>query len=465
MILEDRLQRIAFARVISDLIEADSVIEAAEINTLEEIMSEYNISPEMLAEAKTRNLEWSLRTLASATAEQRDQIKKTLKNLSLTDGTCVPNEALQIMATVSVLDGTGEVFSVASNETVVDNQTVIFIEDSNASRVDDNIRDNYRSISNEFHLAGFRFVYIPKISSDYKQMEPEYLHKAICYMAPTLAEDRVSAIQRDLCSITTSRFCRELLYRKLGIGILGCQPSLLIKIGDSFIADSIYQEERRICLSNFLKVGLSEDVLTQITDFLDQYKELVNCVSTVEVLPPTKRFIYSGFHRSLFNLIAFYHERTEYKLVIDIQNKAESVLSFSPVSGNLETESLRLTPLASALYILIIQQSQFGNGLDWREHPGSVEKNRILQSFNTIYSYIGNRESPVEYKDRILVSRIKKELRKQQDVIANIDSFIPMLQNQNNCSSYYVPASSKEIFVIEDGREIPMAQSRFWSNL
>lgn len=37
MILKDRLQRIAFARILSDLIEADSIIEDDEMRFLEDL--------------------------------------------------------------------------------------------------------------------------------------------------------------------------------------------------------------------------------------------------------------------------------------------------------------------------------------------------------------------------------------------------------------------------------------------
>lgn len=39
MLLKDRLQRIAFARILSDLIEADSIIEEDEMSFLEDLTS------------------------------------------------------------------------------------------------------------------------------------------------------------------------------------------------------------------------------------------------------------------------------------------------------------------------------------------------------------------------------------------------------------------------------------------
>lgn len=43
MLLKDRLQRIAFARILSDLIEADSIIEDNEMRFLEDLNERFRI--------------------------------------------------------------------------------------------------------------------------------------------------------------------------------------------------------------------------------------------------------------------------------------------------------------------------------------------------------------------------------------------------------------------------------------
>lgn len=43
MLLKDRLQRIAFARILSDLIEADSIIEEDEMRFLEDLNERFRL--------------------------------------------------------------------------------------------------------------------------------------------------------------------------------------------------------------------------------------------------------------------------------------------------------------------------------------------------------------------------------------------------------------------------------------
>lgn len=466
MIFEDRLQRVAFARVISDLIEADFIIEDTEMRFFEDINSRFHISRDMLTEAKKKNFAWALNTLKSLSEEQKTEVRNVLQELALSDGTCVPYEALQIIAALSVLDGKGEVFSIPSSTSYVENMKAVYIESEDDTVEDKYITDHYRAISNELNLAGFDFVYIPQIARDYSLMGEEYLRKSISYMIPSLTEERISGIQEELCSITTSRFCRDLLSGKMGIDVLGCRPALLIKIGESYVvgADSMDDSEK-LPFSNYLKINIEGNILNQVVEFVDSYRKLVNCSSYVEVQPVTKKFLYYGFHRSLFDLIAFCKDRTEYKMLINLENHKDPVISFISDDSEYEAEELKMTPMATALYLLMVQQSVFGQGLDWREMPGKEGKDSLLEKFNSIYSIVGNRSDCKDYKDRVLVSRIKKELRKLSSIVSNIDVFIPELKIINSNSFYNVPVPPDSILVQEGGSRVGIMKSEFWSKL
>lgn len=314
MLLKDRLQRIAFARILSDLIEADSIIEDDEMRFLEDLNERFRISREMLAEARKKNFAWALNTLKHLSDEQKSEIRQVLKDLSMSDGTCVPNEALQIMAALFVLEDKGEVFSIPSDSSHIDNLKVIYIENQDGTAESSYIYENLEAICKAFNQAGFDFVYIPKIAEEYKSMGEDYLRKVITYMIPSIPSAMASSILNNLCSITTSRFCREILYAKVGVNVIGCKPSLLFKTGESYVVDAYNQEEsERQSFSNFLRIELEGDILSQITTFLDNYKKIVTRDCITEMHPVSDKFKYSGFHRSLFDLIAFCRERVDYK--------------------------------------------------------------------------------------------------------------------------------------------------------
>ena len=464
MILQDRNQRIAFARIISDLIEADFIIEADEIKKLGEIKDKFNISQDMLIESRKRTFEWAVSILCQLKNSEKQEVKDALCGLALSDGSCVPLEALQIMSLLSALDGKGEVFSIPSANNYVDNMKVIYVENEDGTEESEYVSGHYRAICNEFHMAGFDFVYIPQIAKDYKYMDQKYLNEAISYMIPSLDEGRKNSIQADLCTMTTSRFCRYILYGKMGLKVLGTKPALLFKTGESYVVNGA-DDDARIPYSNYLKIDLEGNALQQIVALMDTYRGMVNTTSNIEVHPYTKKFLYYGFHRSLFDLIAFCKNKVEYYLVFDINKKEGDKLYFRSKDDANNIIPLKLTSLAMALYMLIIRQSLFGDGLDWRENITSADKAALIDKFNKIYYPIGNGKTAVKFKDRTLVSRMKKAIESQKSSILNINSFIPELKQGDNLALYSVPVPPGEMYVVEDGEEVLMTKSAFWKEL
>lgn len=125
-----RTQKIAFARIISDLIEADFIVEEREMEFFENIISKngLNISESMLIEAKTMDFAKAVRFLKELDGKGRTSIIKILKDLALSDGTCVPLEAIQIFALEQAMEHDAYLYSVPLKEIGIDNMKVIYIE-------------------------------------------------------------------------------------------------------------------------------------------------------------------------------------------------------------------------------------------------------------------------------------------------------------------------------------------------
>lgn len=445
----ERQQKIAFARIISDLIEADFIVEQGEMDYFEEIISRnmLSIKRPMLSEAKRLTLAKAIRALKKLSDAEVDEVIDLLKGLSLSDGTCVPLEAIQILAIIQALKGGAEVFSVKSCDLQIENMTAIYIENEKDTSANDFIENNYREINNEFALAGFRFVHIPHIARDFDSMDRDYLKKVVSYMIPSASDDRVDKICGDLCGISTSRFCRDLLYKKIGINLLGAKPSLLFKINDSsIVAPHSGDDSERVTYSNFLLIDLGEDILKTIRDLVDTYSNMVNCAIAVESQPQKRKFLYYGFHRSLFDLISYGKEMKEYRLVIDLSQRDNPVL-FESVDGT-DTLHIKLSAQEYALYALIAEESLSGKGLDWREQIDKSEKRAILKKFNAIYAKTGKGKSAKDYKDRTQAHHIRERV-KALDNVANKDMFIPENYKEDEESVYRILASSEYVEIRE----------------
>ena len=446
----NREDKIAFARVITDLIEADFVVEADEMQFFENIISKegFSISDAMLVEAKKMDFAKALSILKALDENSRRMVVDTLKQLSMSDGVCVPLEAILIFAVEQVLMNDATVHSIPHSGINIDNLKVIYVENEETP-IGEQIETKLSSIVSELKLVGFDFVYIPRLIRDFGRMEHDYLKKVVKYMIPSISEERVTAICENLRGLTTSRFCRDLLYKKLGMNLIDCKPSLLIKINDSDIVDRYESEAiERTRYSNFLQLELKGDVIDEIHSIIETYHSMISCSITIESKPRTPKFIYTGFHRSLFDLIAFGRELKEYRLVFGISEHKANVY-FESIDSDKEQVCLKLNPQEAALYYMIVQKSLSENGLDWREHIPEREKKQILAEYNKIYSRIGKANSVTEYKDRTQVHHIKNRIRTLRNV-ANIEMFIPEHYKFGNDSYYRIKANAKFVVFNEN---------------
>ena len=446
----EREHKIALARIITDLIEADFVVEADEMQFFERIISKegFSISNAMLVEAKRMDFAKALSILKDLEEDTLKVLVDILKKLSMSDGVCVPFEAILIFAVEQMLINNATVHSIPQSGINIDNLKVIYIENED-TEIGKHIDERLSSIISELKLVGFDFVYIPRLIKDFALMEHDYLKKVVKYMIPSISEDRVAIICENLRSLTTTKFCRDLLYKKLGMNLIDCKPSLLIKINDSDIVDRYDSEEvERIRYSNFLQLELNGNVMDEIHEFIETYHSMISCSITVESKPRTPKFIYTGFHRSLFDLIAFGREAKEYRLVFDI-NGHKALVYFESLNDEKELIPLKLNPQETALYYMIAKKSLEGKGLDWREHIPTKDKAILLAEYNELYSRIGKANSVTEYKDRIQVHHIKNRIRALRS-IANADMFVPEHRKDGNESYYQIKAHSDFVFIKEN---------------
>jgi uncharacterized tellurite resistance protein B-like protein len=127
MNLLKREHKIAFARIITDLIEADFVVESDEMQFFERIISKdgFSISDAMLVEAKKLDFAKALSILKALDVNSRRIVVDTLKQLSMSDGVCVPLEAILIFSVEQVLMNNATVHSIPQSGINIDNLKVI----------------------------------------------------------------------------------------------------------------------------------------------------------------------------------------------------------------------------------------------------------------------------------------------------------------------------------------------------
>lgn len=101
-----REQRIAIARIISDMIKADNIIEETEIRDMKNLMSTFAVTQKEMSDARTIRFSDAVNTLKELSLKERKAFFDQIYHIALSDNICVPREALLLIALRYILVGT-----------------------------------------------------------------------------------------------------------------------------------------------------------------------------------------------------------------------------------------------------------------------------------------------------------------------------------------------------------------------
>ena len=111
--------------------------------------------------------------------------------MTVSDGFCAHSEALLMIALTTLLDSNhpfnGEVISIPRASFNIDIATTLYIESEYDHETNNAIQTHYRSIFKEFQLAGFHFVYIPRIIDHYKNTDSGLFKDILSFLAPSMS--------------------------------------------------------------------------------------------------------------------------------------------------------------------------------------------------------------------------------------------------------------------------------------
>ncbi len=445
----------AIARLLSDFIKADNIIEKDEIELLSELSEQFHISEEDKRDAEKIQFADAVDELASLPMHQRKEVLQSLARMTVADGKCVPMEAMLMLAVKYSLTNDkslrNRVKLLRGDSLEVGNSSfkIIYVESEYDDRLNTEISENLRSINSELNMIGVDFIYIPQVANDFAQMSSDYLHNVISYLAPSLKAEKRDAICHSLCTITTRRFCCDLLSRKLGIMELQrTKPALLISIGDSsmpVVLDDGSVGHR--VFTQYMHIELDGDVMKDIRMFVDDFKAYVENLTTTVTAPKADRIMYQGFHRLLLDLHIYTGKKQDCTLLIDAKTYE---VRFREID-----EELVLTRKVKSVYLTILQQTLCGKGKSLRSNMES------LKAFRRIYYEMGADnvdESTYEGDLTVSLARIKKELTENHPMVQNIDRYLPI---RGRSSSVTVNIEPDMVWVRTGGADVRLVDSHW----
>lgn len=378
--------KVAIARIFADLIKADRIVDTSEMECWRNICDKYAIDREVRIEARKVSFADALNVICSSGVPGlKEDLLGDCRSMTVSDGFCAHSEALLMIALTTMLESgqpfRGEVISIPRASFNIDIATALYIENVFDPETNKAIQAHYRSIFKEFQLAGFHFVYIPKIIDHYQNTDSALFKDILSFLAPSMSDNGLDNTYRSLMKMTTGVFCKDLLCNKCGITELrNTLPSLLIKIGNSFVGEAQY--------ANYLKIDVDEDIATTVQTFVDRFSEMLSSdvfvVSTSE--ERDNQFHFHGFYKQLLDIFLV---RRNIRSAIHLNPYKEEILF-----PDIDSKAMGLHRRERALYALLLCQGDDGINFSAPKSADALQRynrrlKRIQQRYAAIYEMFG----------------------------------------------------------------------------
>lgn len=457
--------KVAIARIFADLIKADRIVDTGEMDCWREMCEKYAIDRDIRIEAKNISFADALKAVCDADNQAFcEELLRDCRSMTVSDGFCAHSEALLMITLSAMLEAnspfSAEAISIPRSDFNIDMATALYIENEYDPPTNKAIHSNYRTIFKEFQLAGFHFVYIPTIIDHYRSTDIDLFKDILSFLSPSMGQSRLDATYNSLMEMTTGIFCKDLLCNKCGITDLrNTFPSLLIKIGNSFVGDVQY--------ANYLKIDVDDDIANVVRTFVDGFTEMqrsdIFVVSTSE--ERDNQFHFHGFYKQLLDIFL---ERKNIRSPIVINPYTKEILF-----PDIDTQLAGLHRREKALYTLLLCLGSDGINFAQPSTATALEKynrrmRRFQQRYATIYGLFGGNKEEVpdltipEIR-RPLISHVKKAISKLTALYNPEDYNI----TGTGRSAYSVNVEPELINIVElnSSTPIPLCDSKIYHTI
>jgi len=461
-------EKIAVARIFADLIKADRIVDIGEMECWRNICHKYAIDRDARIEAREMSFSYALNVICNSEVQElKEDLLRDCMAMTVSDGFCAHSEALLMIALTTMLESErpfrGEVISIPRANFNIDIATALYIENEFDPETNEAIRAHYRSIFKEFQLAGFHFVYIPKIIDHYRNTDSTLFKDILSFLAPTMSETGLDNTYKSLMKMTTGIFCKDLLCNKCGITELrNTMPSLLIKIGNSFVGEAQY--------ANYLKLDVDEDISTTVQTFVDNFSEMLS--SDVFVVNTSEerdnQFHFHGFYKQLLDIFLV---RRNIRSAIYLNPYKEEV-----IFPDIDAKAMGLHRRERALYALLLCQGADGINFNTPKSVDALERynrrmKRIQQRYSAIYAMFGGeRETAPDLSvpeiRRPIFSCLKRSIKNLQALYNPEDYNIT--KSGDGAFSVNVEPELVYVYQLDKDEPVPLHESemfRKWASL
>lgn len=464
-------QKIAVARLISDLINADDVICRDEIALYNKIVQQYDITQEELYEAQYLSLAEAIMCFRHMSKDEQKNIYVYLKKAIYSDQSCVAREALLLLTLSMVINDTDNkylVFSTKLRGKMVADKYVMYIESDYMPLINEEIAAHYDQITNLLHLWKFDFIYIPNHIKYFREMDRKYLCDILRYMNPRLTNERIEDLYGRLTQFTTEQYTRECIGNACQEAYFNeLPPSLIINIGSSHVPANSHMPQEGWFM-NLMTIRLDDEenaVLKEVQRFIAEYEKYITEHEYYRPLKGKKLFRYQGFNKQLFDfLMRRQTNGLDNSIVVDVPSRRIWMRGIE----------IQMSATLLATYVFVLHQTlctSVGGLMKVRMHYPLSDKDlaRLAKTYHLICNLF--RDVPVNEERQYMddVNNVRGYIARLRTIIAHhfddqdINYYYP--KNAANKMLYQVCIDADKVRIRDSYGEYAFTEYPLWKTL
>ena len=350
----------ALAKVLSDLVQCDGIVNQGEIDFLQRVYSLFNITLTSRKKATNISLSDAVDILKGLGNPEKTAILKMFQSLSLSDDSLDPTESLLITSLILSIgielpetQDLNATFVSIPDLSFDTRNAVLYVEPAFDKKTNACINRDYEAICQLLHKSQREFFFLPKVVNELKNKKKTF-RNALSYIEPTLTEEQLDHIDTQLPQLDSVFLSKEIFLNYLNAnGLKISKPSFFLKIGN--MKPGVYQDFLILetgshplqTLERFVQLNAN---IMKINPTIGNAKEEA-LIKKLALKPATKHkkdeLDYTGFHKIILDILLKYNGLNEISRLF-ISRRGDIFLT------DLNNTEVKMPALCKALYIFYL---------------------------------------------------------------------------------------------------------------
>ena len=347
------------AKVLSDLVQCDGIVNQGEIDFLQRVYDTFGITASSRKKATTLSLSDAVSLLKTLGNHEKIAILRLFQTLSLSDDSLDLNESLLTTALLLSIEielpetqGIKAHFVSIPNLNFDTRNAVLYVEAEYDKAVNDSLLHDYQAICDLLSNAQREFFYLPVVMNELNNKRTTFL-QALSYIEPTLSEEQLDLIDSRIDIMNSAFLSKEIFLNYLNANGLNInRPSFFFRIGDKNTSNQ----------QDFLILEIENGPLSTLQHFFELKDNIVN-LHPEGLSQKDERFLqksmsapnvaekeelnYTGFHKILIDTVLKYtgsHEASR----LYVTKRGDLFLT------DRNNTEVKMPAMSKALYILFL---------------------------------------------------------------------------------------------------------------